>query len=189
MREIDVQLFRWINQWPDGLAPFFRFWSLGLDYAWVKYGLILMVVGMLIRGPKTRRAAISVLLAVGLANELTDILKETFKGMRPVNELADVIARVGYTDSFGTASAHSANMAAIAFCMAYWLRGWGAPWVAIAFFVGLSRIYVGVHYPYQVLLGWACGILMGLVVVKGIEAFDRWRRRNDEPEDEQPELA
>jgi len=30
---------------------------------------------------------------------------------------------------------------------------------------GFSRIYVGVHYPSQVLLGWVCGTFSGFLVV------------------------
>ena len=40
-----------------------------------------------------------------------------------------------------------------------------AIWVVIAFLTGFSRIYVGLHYPYQVLLGWAVGIFVGWAAV------------------------
>ena len=59
--------------------------------------------------------------------------------------------------SFGTASAHSANMMAVATLFLIVDRKWGTFWLAIAVLTGLSRIYVGVHYPQQVLLGWLVG--------------------------------
>ena len=44
--------------------------------------------------------------------------------------------------------------------------------------IGLSRIYLGVHYPTDVLAGWALGLAVMMVV---IEIADRFRRRSHEP--------
>ena len=44
--------------------------------------------------------------------------------------------------------------------------------------IGLSRIYLGVHYPTDVLAGWALGIAVMMVV---IEIADRLHRRSHEP--------
>ena len=44
--------------------------------------------------------------------------------------------------------------------------------------IGLSRIYLGVHYPSDVLAGWALGIAVMMVV---IEIADRLRSRSHEP--------
>ena len=47
--------------------------------------------------------------------------------------------------------------------------------VIIAVCIGLSRIYLGVHYPSDVLAGWALGIAVMMVV---IEIADRLRSRS-----------
>ena len=57
-------------------------------------------------------------------------------------------------------------MAAVATVLVWRLGWWGTPWVLIALFTGLSRIYVGVHYPSQVMFGWLCGIGMATLVLK-----------------------
>ena len=41
---------------------------------------------------------------------------------------------------------------------------WGAPWIVVALLVGVSRVYVGVHFPSQVVFGWTLGIASGVVV-------------------------
>jgi undecaprenyl-diphosphatase len=60
---------------------------------------------------------------------------------------------------------------------AFWLFlgwKWGLPWVLIAFFTGLSRIYVGAHFPAQVLLGWAVGVGAGFFVYFILELIRKW---------------
>jgi len=66
-------------------------------------------------------------------------------------------------------------MAVVAFVFAYHLRWWGSPWVIVAVMTGLSRIYNGVHYPYQVLLGWTCGVVAGILVTKTWELIQKKR--------------
>lgn len=129
----------------------------------------------------TRGPTFLALLAVGVANATTDVMKAVFQATRPCVELTDVHLRVGKLTSFGTASAHSANMAAVA--MVFWMRfKWAsAPWILAALFTGLSRVYVGVHYPYQVVLGWIVGAFCAYVVMKTWSVYEQ-RRSFKEPE-------
>jgi undecaprenyl-diphosphatase len=169
MHGIDVQLFRWINSWPEDLSAVFWFLSEGSKDTRVRLAMALFALFLLVSSPQRRKAIIQVLLAFPLANGMTDVLKNGLKWTRPCVELMDISIRVEPLTSFGTASAHSANMAAVAFVMTYYFRWWGLPWVLVALLTGLSRVYVGVHYPSQVLFGWVCGVVAGLVVVKGWE--------------------
>ncbi|MEZ0327610.1 MAG: phosphatase PAP2 family protein [Fimbriimonas sp.] len=165
MQGLNDQVFRSINGWPEGLAPTMRFFSEATNFLWVKIALLLMLVGMIALGKKSRRAAVQALIAFPLANELTDVFKAQIPRHRPFQEIADMIHRSGWADSMGTASAHSANMAAVAYVFTYHLGWrWGAPWIVTALLTGLSRIYNGDHYPYQVLLGWSCGAGVAFVV-------------------------
>ena len=50
---------------------------------------------------------------------------------------------------------------AIATVFLFSLRGFGVPWLVLSILVGLSRVYNGVHYPLQVLLGWIVGATVG----------------------------
>jgi undecaprenyl-diphosphatase len=163
---VNLSVFRAINHWPEWLSPMMQFFSTATDRGWFKILLLLMVLGMIAYRKDTRRTAIQALVAFPIANEMTDTFKNMLPMPRPFQELTDVILRLGTSDSAGTASAHSANMAAVAFVFTYHLKWWGTPWILVALVVGLSRIYCGMHYPYQVLLGWTCGALAGFVVSK-----------------------
>lgn len=161
---MDEAIFRWINNWPDWPAPLFVFLSDATKMTEGRLMLGLVALGLALAGNLGRKALFLGLAAVGIANEMTDVLKGTFQMPRPCVELDDVVMRVGKLTSFGTASAHSANMAALA--AIFWLafRWKSSIWIAVALLTGLSRIYVGVHYPSQVLLGWTCGVFAGILV-------------------------
>lgn len=175
MSELNRRVFYWINGWPEEMSPVFWFFSEATKQGWVKISLGLLVLALILIGSKTRKTVLLALPAWILANGFTEALKTAIALPRPCVELPDVHLYVGQLTTYGTASSHSANMAAIAFVFTYYMKWWGAPWIAVALLTGLSRIYVGVHYPYQVLLGWTCGILCGLIVCHTWEAFRRLR--------------
>jgi len=177
VRELDRAIFWWINHWPDSLAPVFVFFSEATKQKAVRIVLALLIIALVAAGKRTRKTVILAMIAWPLANGLTDILKDAFKAIRPDVDYPGTIERVGHLTSYGTASAHSANMAAIAFVFTYCMRWWGVPWIVIAVITGLARIYVGVHYPSQVLLGWLCGVFCGFLVVKTFEAYLKLRNK------------
>lgn len=178
----DTGLFRAINEWPDSLSPFLTFFSVAMNQAWVKLVLGILLIAMIATKRETRRTAIQALIAVGIANSFTEVFKHLWPMHRPYQDMTHVINRVGTSsmESHGTASAHSANMAAVALIFFYHLKWWGSPWVLVAVLTGFSRVYVGAHYPYQVLLGWICGLAAAFLVAKGWDVLKALRTRPSE---------
>lgn len=166
-------MFRWVNGWPESLSPFLKFFSVATNLIAVKIALALLLIGLIVAGGKARLAAILAMVAWPIANGMTDLFKHLVPHPRPFQELVGVSLRVGWTDSMGTASAHSANMAAIATVLAWYLRPWGSLWIVIAVLTGISRVYCGAHYPSQTLLGYACGIAAAAVVIAIYESVVR----------------
>jgi undecaprenyl-diphosphatase len=163
--ELNLRVFRWINGWPASWSPILRLFSEAFNQIWFKIGVLILLVAMIAAGRHSRATALLALAALGLANPCTDLWKHLMPDPRPFNEIGHVLLRAGTTPHAGTASAHAANMASVATVFALRERWWGLPWVVAAVITGFSRVYVGVHYPYQVLLGWSTGIACALLVL------------------------
>lgn len=135
---------------------------------------------------KTRACGVAMLLALLfslLVGNLT--IKPLVARARPFKtypELTSLIRQGGY--SFPSAHAMSSFAAGFAFYLG--MRKCGQPLLGVlslllATGVAFSRIYVGVHYPSDVLCGALIGILLAIIAVRLTEwAAHRLRPQNKE---------
>jgi undecaprenyl-diphosphatase len=119
--------------------------------------------------PRLRAPAWQVVLAVILAQGVVDWGIKPMVG-RPRPFIADATSRVvGYQPStYSFPSGHSASSFAAATVLAFALtrRRAAITW-ALAVAVASSRIYIGVHYPLDVVVGALVGVLLGVLVTGG----------------------
>ncbi len=78
--------------------------------------------------------------------------------------VVDLALMQSKADSFGLPSIHATNSMGLAAYVFLFRRGWGLGLAAVAVLVGLSRIYLGQHYPLDVLAGWCWGALAAATV-------------------------
>jgi undecaprenyl-diphosphatase len=125
---------------------------------WVALVLLLVTLDR-----RRMRAAATVLIALALAHLVTDwIIKPLVARPRPFETIVDtrVIDRRPGTYSFP--SGHAATSLAGAIGLTWlWPAGRALFW-PLAFLIAFSRIYVGVHYPVDVLCGAVLGVLCAL---------------------------
>jgi undecaprenyl-diphosphatase len=106
-----------------------------------------------------RRAAI----ALAGSHLCVQLLKRSIARARP-NLPVGILSLVKAPDRFSFPSGHSAAALSVALGASLAAPA-AAPWLlAVAGLVGLSRSYLGVHYPGDVAVGWA---LAGLLFITG----------------------
>lgn len=149
----ELRLFEWINGWPEGLQTFFRIVSVSRNGLMI--AAIAVVLAFVLRHWRLawRLAASSV---AGAA--VAFVLKEIIGRARPEGLIEQVHLR--WTDSgAGFPSGHVTIMTIVMLTILPYLPvkwRWTVP-VAIIL-MGLSRTYLGLHAPLDIIGGFAIGV-------------------------------
>ncbi|RPI11153.1 MAG: phosphatase PAP2 family protein [Zetaproteobacteria bacterium] len=105
-------------------------------------------------------------LTVALSDLGAGLIKHAVQRVRPCHVIAEVNLLAGCTRSFAMPSNHASNMFALAGAIGVLLPGWRWALLILAAGVGYSRMYLGVHYPADVLVGalWGGGLGCGIAL-------------------------
>lgn len=173
----DAALFQWINSgWSnpvfDLLLPLFR-----EKLFWAPLYLFLAVFLVQNFGGRGWLMILAVCLAVGMADFTSStLIKKNVQRIRPCNDPAMVVhARVSCGSGYSFTSSHAANHFAVAVFVALLLGGTHRlvrplvlTWASL---IALSQVYVGVHYPIDVLCGGLLGALIGWCAFRTLSFF------------------
>ncbi len=181
LREVDVAGFYLINgtlrnEFFESVMPFITDkWNFAAPLG------ILLVLVFLFRPRRDRILAVSAIAVVLLADVSTHFLKDLFHRVRPCHTLPQVhlLKAAVCTGSFSFPSNHASNMFAIAVFLSYNYRRLVIPSFITAALIGYSRIYLGAHYPADVMAGVIWGALVGLPAAVMVERLTRVGRIDD----------
>ncbi len=173
LRHIDRVLFLFINAHHCEVADYIM-WYFSYKYTWIP--LYILILFLIFKYNKRKRAVfmtIFIIVAIGLSNFISsEILKNVVCRLRPthVPELQSKIHLVrGYTGFlYGFASSHAANSITISLLSAWFLQSKKACIILTiwALIVSYSRIYLGVHYPGDIIGGLLVGIVVSIGTIK-----------------------
>jgi undecaprenyl-diphosphatase len=179
----DVWLFHvlngsWTNPVFDVVMPFVtdlnrQPWMLALVAA-------LVVWAVWRGGIRGRQAVLVLVLTILIMDQFSSaVLKDLFVRPRPCHELPDVRLLVGCGGGMAFPSSHAVNTFAGALVIGFFYPR--ALWylMGYALLVAYSRVYVGVHYPLDVIGGAVMGLLGAAVVLWAAERTIGTFRRRD----------
>lgn len=165
---LDKKLFVFLNNL--GSTPFDTIWLLITKQTnWIPFFLILLFILFKKLGPK--KLGIAILIIAGLitfTNEITDIIKFSVQRIRPCNDdtLVGLIRVVKDSDTFSYFSGHASNSTASMVFVFLILRQYYKYSYLIFLYpliFAYSRIYLGLHFPLDIISGFVFGGFTGFL--------------------------
>ncbi len=119
------------------------------------------------KGKRGKITAVLLLLTVILTDVIAaQIIKPWIGRIRPSHAMLDNInLLVSRGGKYGFVSNHAANTMAAATIIGYFYKKWKSVLITISIIVGFSRVYVGVHYPFDVIGGWLFGYALAWAIL------------------------
>ena len=124
-------------------------------------------MGLLFLFPKkTRKAGVTALLALAIGAVVTNLcLKDLVARIRPYDSVEGLVPLVARLKDYSFPSGHTcASFACAGVYYKAFPGKWGKAAMVLAVLIALSRLYVGVHYPTDVLVSLILGSIYGALV-------------------------
>lgn len=166
--EAGILLFiqEYIRQdWMDG---FWKFITMLGNSGW--FWLVLSI--LLIIPKRTRRIGITALIALAVGALITNVvLKNVIARARPYEVIDGLKRIIGPQSDYSFPSGHTcASFAAACVYFRMMPKKYGIPFVILAGLIAFSRLYVGVHFPTDVIGGLLIGVFSSWAAVRMMDA-------------------
>jgi len=165
--QVDTKIFLFLNGLNSESFDVIMWWVSGKTTWWPFYLLLLGFLGWK-KGWQLALMVLFIVLVITLADQSSvQLFKNVFQRLRPCHEpsLEGMVHIVNNKcgGKYGFVSSHAANTFGLAALLFLWVKN---KWFTIlmivwASLVGYSRIYLGVHYPGDVLFGSLLGVGCG----------------------------
>jgi undecaprenyl-diphosphatase len=175
--DIDKSIFFFFNGmhspfWDVVMALFTR-----TEYWLVFYAVLIYYI---VKRYKLKAILILIIIALSVlvADQFSGLIKDTVQRLRPTHDpsmqglVHNVLSRGGM---YGYFSAHASNTFAVASLLSFIFKNKNFNilifcWATV---VSYTRLYLGVHYPFDILTGIAFGFVLGWLMYKVLIFFDK----------------
>ena len=171
IRSLDTELFIYLNGL--GSETYDGFWlMITKQFNWTPFFLLLLYLIFKKVGTKqTLVLLLFVTILLFFTDQTTNLFKNVFQRLRPCNnpEINSFIRVVKTSSSFSFFSGHASNSMAVAaflyFNFKQHIKYFGFLFLWPLTFA-YSRIYLGLHYPLDILTGYLYGFIFGYLMYK-----------------------
>jgi undecaprenyl-diphosphatase len=178
IRYAEYEWFLWLNSFHSPFLDTIMYWVTYRN-TWIPLYIFLIYYILVVIKKSRWYKLIFIIASVGLSDRLTSgLMKPYFMRLRPchdpfIQNMVHVVGGCG--GQYGFASSHAANSFALALAFVL-INNKDTKWKYFLFLwailVSYSRIYVGVHYPTDLLIGAITGILTTLIIYLVIIKFN-----------------
>ncbi len=175
LKEIDLWLFHFINSDMSGAMTDFLMPIITNKYTWLPAFILLLVYLLWRGGVRGRITFILLLVGIVASDQISSsLLKPFFDRLRPCHTLSEInlLVSCGVGKSFP--SSHSANSFMAATILFWYKSSWGKYVFSIAGLIAISRVFVGVHYPLDILAGAVLGITISFGLIFIFKKVNAW---------------
>lgn len=169
--DLDTQLFIYLNglgsESYDGLWLFIT-----KQFNWISFFVVLLyLIYKKIGVKQTLYLLLFIAVLITFTDQITNIFKNRFQRLRPCNapEINGIIRIVKSSNSFSFFSGHAANSMGVATFL-YFVMKRHYKYFTLLFLWPLifaySRIYLGLHYPLDIMCGFLFGAISGFLIYK-----------------------
>lgn len=169
----DKKIFIFVQEYLHN--PIFDFWMpiiTNFDYLvwkipiWKVLSILFLLYLAIWGGKKGKIIAGLVLIVFILSDQLSsNVFKPLFSRMRPYVVFTHLSPLVESAPKYSFPSTHASNIFAVTVLLSYYYRRYLSLNLLIAFMISFSRVYVGVHYPSDIVAGAILGIGCSFLII------------------------
>ena len=167
--DADRKLFSLINQAHDPVVDFLMYWATD-KWIWIPFYIWILYIIIINYGWKTIYVLLITATMITISDQVSVALKDSVQRLRPCHDpyFNGIIHLVNNEcgGNFGFVSSHASNTMTLAIFIAgtlpisfRWLK---VELFAYVLLVCYSRVYLGAHFPGDIIGGWMLGIAVGV---------------------------
>ncbi|MHC4886800.1 MAG: phosphatase PAP2 family protein [Planctomycetota bacterium] len=159
--QMDQRFFHWLRQ--KELSPRLKRWGhhftcFGDGWNWAT---VVVLAILILPSEDWKPLLLTTLTAGGISVCLYWLVKLTVKRQRPCHAMDEVIAEINPIDRYSFPSGHTMNNMTLVSVLTAYLPAYALPIAIIPVAWGLFRVYLGVHFLSDVIIGLLLGLFAG----------------------------